>query len=58
MLLRIVDDGNFRDMRIEEGAMFLLPGSTSISIMDYADLQRIKLILLITRFVSQTHWDW
>jgi 3-hydroxyanthranilate 3,4-dioxygenase len=27
MLLRVVDDGNFRDIAIKEGEMFLLPGT-------------------------------
>jgi len=31
MLLRTVDDGEFRDIRIEEGEMFLLPGTSHIS---------------------------
>ncbi len=29
MLLRVVDDGQFRDIHINEGEMFLLPGTYS-----------------------------
>jgi 3-hydroxyanthranilate 3,4-dioxygenase len=28
MLLRVVDDGQFRDITIEEGEMFMLPGTS------------------------------
>lgn len=42
MLLRIVDEDKPRDVWIDEGDMFLLPGSIRVSVINYADCHCLK----------------
>jgi 3-hydroxyanthranilate 3,4-dioxygenase len=46
MLLRVVDDGIFRDIEIKQGQMFLLPGALRASCIAFLTLISYHLRLL------------